>query len=76
MNIKDAQKLIESEMSVLERGIFTFETVVQPRYEVDKKILRNLKDQHVKIIALAEKIKAGNEVTQQEIYDAVPAAFR
>lgn len=76
MNLKKAQQLMEKEIESLEQGTYIFETVAKKRYEADKEILRNLKDQYVKLVSLAEKVNAGQEVTQSEIHEAVPAAFR
>lgn len=76
MNLKEAQKFLEKEISVLEQGVYTFENIARPRYEADKTILRGMKDQHVKLMTLIEKVNAGAEVTQQEVHEAVPAPFR
>jgi hypothetical protein len=76
MNLKEAQEFLEKEISSLEQGIYTFEMVVRPRYDADKQILRNMKDQHVRLLSLIERVNNKEEITQKDIYDAVPSALR
>lgn len=76
MEIKKAKKFIEDRIEELEKTVYSFEQILQPRYDADKKILETLREQHLKMEALMRKIEAGEEVTQQDIYDCIPASFR
>lgn len=76
VNIKEVMKLMEKSIKEFESAQYQFETVVYPRYEADKEILRKLKDDYIKISAINRRQKSGEEVSQEDIYDAIPEAFK
>lgn len=76
MDLNKAEKFINKQIEELEKARYMFETVVQPRYEADKQILESIKQQAMKLKALKEKEAKGEEISVEEIYDAVPIQFR
>jgi len=76
MDIKKALKFVGAEVEVLEKFVYVFESKMQPRYERDKEILQAMREQHLKLQALMEKEERGEELTQEDIHDAVPEQFR
>lgn len=71
-----ATKFIERQIESLEHTTYMFENIIKPRYEADKRILDALREQHLKLSALQEKVASGQEVTTDEIYASVPGSFR
>lgn len=76
MDIKKSLKYVDAQVEDLEKAIFVFENIVRPRYEVDKRILENLREQSLKLGTLMQKLETGEDVTKEEIYDSVPQQFR
>ena len=76
VDMKQALKFIEKQIETFERNVFLFDNVVRPRYEADRKILDSLREQHLKLSALEEKMAKGEEVSTDDIYAAVPSQFR
>ena len=76
MDIKKAIKFVGSQVEDLEKAVYHFESVVHPRFERDKEILAAMREQHLKLQALQEKEERGEELTQEDIYAAVPSQFR
>ena len=76
VNIKQAKKEIEKQIKDFESAVYQFETVVYPRFETDKNILTKLKEDWLKSDAIERRLDEGEEVSQEEIYDAIPEAFR
>ena len=76
MELSKSIKFVSKQVEQLEEATYMFETVVKPRYEVDKGILESLKTQLLKLQSLQEKAKRGEEITVLEINDCVPSAFR
>jgi hypothetical protein len=76
MEIKAALQMMSKKISELERSTFLFETIDKPRYDADVNILNDLREKHLKLMSLLEKEERGEEITRDEIYDAVPARLR
>ena len=76
MELSDAIKFLSKEVERLEQAAYMYETVVKPRADVDKHILENMRTQLLKLRALQEKASRGEDVTQQDVYDAVPQSLR
>ena len=76
MELKEAIKLIDKKVKELEVGKYEFETVAIPRYEADKKILETMRSQKLKMQALQSRAEKGEELTQEDIYAAIPPVFR
>jgi hypothetical protein len=53
-----------------------YTNIITPRAQADLKILNNLREQHLKMSALQEKVATGQEVTAEDVYNSVPASFR
>lgn len=76
MELVESIKFIEKQIKQLEQVIYNFETVMQPRFDQDKKILETMRSQQLKMQALLERSNKGEEISQDELYDSVPAVFR
>jgi hypothetical protein len=76
VDIKGALKHIESNIEKLEKEIYNFETVALKRYAEDKKIIAQMRSDAIKLEALTKKHAKGEDITAEDIADAVPAAFR
>lgn len=76
MELTKAEKFVAKQIRSFEESIYQMENIMIPRYEADKNILISLRDQHVKLTALIDKQKKGEEITQQDIFDCVPKQFR
>ena len=76
MNAKDALKEIEKHIKGLEQAVYQFDTVMVPRMEKDKEILKDLRDQHGKLTTLIEKEKRKEDITNEEAKEAIPKQFR
>jgi len=76
VNIKELMKTMEKSIKEFETAQYQFESVVYPRYEADKAILHQMKDQYTKIATIARRQKEGEDVSQEDIYDAIPESFR
>jgi hypothetical protein len=76
MDIEKSFKYICMQIEILEKQVFYFEIVALPRFQQDKKILFDLKNQAVKIDAIRQKYKNGEVISSEEIIDAVPMQFR
>lgn len=76
MNIKEVVEFLEGEISELEKGIYIFESLHKPRYEGDRKVLENIRAQHLKMVTLIEKENRGETINQEMIRDAIPPQFR
>jgi hypothetical protein len=76
MEIKMAKKLMEKHIEELERVIYTFEHVLRPRYDADRQILERLRHQYIKLDALSQKMERGEEISTEEVTDAIPKELR
>ena len=76
MELKNAIEFIEKQIKQLEQAIYTFDTVMTPRAEQDKKILETMRTQQLKMLSIKERSEKGEEIPHEEIVDAVPAVFR
>jgi hypothetical protein len=76
MDGKKAMKFMEGQIAEMEKATYLFETVLKPRYDADKAILEKMRGQYLKLQILMDKIKAGQEVTTDEVNDCVPSQFR
>lgn len=76
MDIKRAKKFMTKQIEEMEKSIFTFENVLLPRFEQDRKVLLRLKEQYVKMSAFQEKVDRGETVTNEDVYESVPPQFR
>lgn len=76
MELNDAINHINKQIKQLETLIYNFETLMQPRYEQDLKILETMRSQQLKMLALKERADKGEEIPQEELFDAVPKVFR
>lgn len=76
MNIEEVVQFLEGEISEMEKGIYMFESLHKPRYENDRKILENMREQHLKMVTLVEKENRGEKINQEMIRDAIPPQFR
>lgn len=76
MDLKQARKFVEKQIKEFEQAIYRVESVMIPRYEKDKEILKQMRDQFLKLQALEERQKRGEEISTEEFRDAVPEQFR
>ena len=76
MELNEGIKMLSKKVKELEVGAYEFETIALPRYEADKKILETMRTQLLKMQAIEARVKKGDEITQEEIYAAIPAVFR
>lgn len=76
VDIKGALKHIEANVEKLEKQIYDFETVALKRYYEDKKILAQMRSDAIKMEALVKKHAKGEDITAEDVADAVPLAFR
>jgi hypothetical protein len=76
MDVKKAMVYLVKQIEQLEQGTYYFETVVQPRYQTDKKVLEQMREHHSKLQIVADKVKRGEPITKEEYEAAVPAQFR
>jgi hypothetical protein len=89
MKLEAAISFCDQRISEVERAIFTFDEIVAPRAEMDRKILRQLRDARIKMLSLKEKIDdlqkrraagedipANEEITREEFMNCLPQAFR
>jgi hypothetical protein len=89
MRLDDAIKWIDVKITELEKELYVHDTVVMPRVDEDRKILRTMRDQRVKMAALRDKIEVLNkrrqkgesipseqEITSDELRETLPEAFR
>lgn len=89
MKIAEAVKYVDQRIQELEKQIYVTDTVVLPRHEEDKKILRQMREQRVKMAALQEKMDSLNarrakgeiipreeEIATDDVVAALPPAFR
>lgn len=73
---QSAIKFIEKQIEELEKTEYMYTNIITPRAQADLKILNNLREQHLKMSALQEKVATGQEVTAEDVYNSVPASFR
>ena len=73
---QNALKFIEKQIEELEKTEFMYTNIITPRAQADLKILNSLREQHLKLSALQEKVASGQEVTAEEVYSSVPGSFR
>jgi hypothetical protein len=71
-----AMKFVQKQIEELEKSIFTFENVLLPRYEADRKLTMELKAKYVKLKAFKEKKDRGEEITNEDVYEGIPASLR
>ena len=89
MKLAAAIAYVDLKIAELEKQLYLFDTVVFPRADQDKRILRQMREQRLKMRALYDKIvvlderkKRGEmipkeeEVTTEEYADCLPPAFR
>ena len=89
MKLADAVKFIDMKISELEKDIYVHDMVIVPRVTEDRKILRMMRDQRVKMAALLEKVDALNnrrkkgeiipreeEISTDELRELLPEQFR
>ena len=76
MEPKEALKIINKDIRDIEMTVYRFEEVLRPRIEADKKVLDELRTRRVKLAALIEKMKGKEEVTKEEINEALPESLR
>lgn len=76
MEIAKAIKFLTDRINELEKQVYVFDTIARPRYEQDLRILADMKRQVIQLDALKQKADAGQDVTADEVYAAVPQAFR
>jgi len=76
MDVKKMIGFMEKQIEGLEQATYMFENVVRPRYERDKAILEEMRQQYLKLQVLKEKFDAGVEVSQEEMQNLVPQSFR
>jgi hypothetical protein len=69
-------KFMKKQIAELEKATYMFETMLQPRYAADKKILEQYRAQYIKLDALLQKMQAGEEITLEQMHDCVPVQFR
>lgn len=89
MKIDEARKLVEKKMHELEEQVFVVETIMIPRYEKDREILKKMKEAHGRLVEMERRLKeviaakkAGKELypeqelTDEEIKSALPETLR
>jgi len=76
MKLVEAVKYISKQIDELEKSVFTYEEIIKPRAEMDKVMLKKMRDQQIKLEALVRRVKAGEQPSLQEFTECVPAAFR
>jgi len=75
-DLKKAIAFVERQIEELEKTEFMYTNIITPRAQADLKILNSLREQHLKMSALQEKVASGQEVTAEEVYSSVPGSFR
>jgi conjugal transfer/entry exclusion protein len=75
-DLKKAIAFVERQIEELEKTEYMYTNIITPRAQADLKILNNLREQHLKMSALQEKVATGQEVTAEDVYNSVPASFR
>jgi len=89
VKISAAIDFVDKKVRELEQQLYVVDSVVIPRYEQDKIILKRMRDQKIKMQALQEKIELLNkrraageriapeeEITAVEMESALPEIFR
>jgi hypothetical protein len=76
MEINKALKFVSSKIDELEESTYVFEHIMKPRFEEDKKVLNKLKGDYVRMASLQRKIKAKEEVTEEDVTNTLPLEFR
>jgi hypothetical protein len=76
MDIKKALDVMRGKIEELEEEMYSFEFIIQPRAEADRKILYDLKEQHAKLSALQTKIAYGEDVSIDQVNAVIPKMFR
>lgn len=76
MDVKGAIKHIEKNIATLEKEVYNFENVALVRYEADKKVLEKMRGDMRSLLVIEEKMRNREEVSIEEINNAVPRAFR
>jgi len=76
MDLKSIVEMMEGRIEELETTVYAFESVIKPRADADKEILEKLRADHLKVKAIKEKEERGEEVKQEEIYEAIPESLR
>jgi len=74
--LSESLKFMEKEMKGLAQASYLFENVVVPRANADKAILEQMQMQYKKLEAMLTKVSAGEELSNEEIVDAIPEQFR
>ena len=75
-DLKKAIAFVERQIEELEKTEFMYTNIITPRAQADLKILNSLREQHLKMSALQEKVASGQEVTAEEVCSSVPGSFR
>lgn len=76
MEPKDVLKLVAKDIKDLESTVYHFEEILRPRIEADKKVLDNLRTKYTKLSVLVEKLKNKEQVSAEEIKEAVPTSLQ
>lgn len=76
MDLKKAAKFLDGRIDELERAYYMFQSIVKPRAERDREILEKMREQRLKLEVLLGKKERGEEISQNEFYEAVPSEFR
>ena len=76
MDLKKSVKYLGKQIEELEKSIFMYEEIIKPRAEMDKVMLKKMRDQQIKLEALIRRVKAGEQPTLSEFNECVPVAFR
>jgi hypothetical protein len=76
MDVDAALKHISDNIKKLEAQIYNFELVAIPRYNTDKDILTQMRQDLMKLGAFKEKQERGEKVSIEEAHAAIPPQFR
>lgn len=83
MDIKESLKFIGGNIKKLEQQVYDFENIVLPRAEEDKKILKKLREDYIKLDALLQKQEdaiaskdPSKMPTAEEVDAALPRSLR
>jgi vacuolar-type H+-ATPase subunit D/Vma8 len=76
LDVQKALRVVEENIEEIERAVYVFDNVLLPRAEADKKILQQLREQHMKLQAFVEARDRGEPLTNESVYNSIPGSFR
>jgi hypothetical protein len=88
MRLDAAISFTDKKIAEIEQQVFVFDTVLAPRAEADKRILKDLRASRIKMMSLKQRMDALNkrradgevipseeEISVDELHASLPSAF-